>query len=72
MIQLTENQSPSGNQWNQVDDFKWLKAEASPNWRTITSEEDRAWVPAWFWETTVRGGPSLSTNDILRAAGLSP
>lgn len=29
------------NMWDQVDDFIWLKAEKSPNWR-VMSEEDRA------------------------------
>lgn len=29
------------NMWDQVDDFMWLKAEKSPNWR-VMSEEDRA------------------------------
>ena len=28
------------NMWDQVDDFKWLKAEKSPNWG-VMSEEDR-------------------------------
>lgn len=68
--QLADGQDPTNNQWNQVDDFHWLKAEASPNWRTI-SEQDKAWVPAQFWETTVRGGPSLSTEDVLKGAGVA-
>lgn len=32
------------NQWDQIDDFKWLKAEKSPNW-SIISEEERT-LPA--------------------------
>lgn len=67
--QLTNSQDSSNNKWNQVDDFNWLKAEASPNWKTI-SDQDKEWVPAQFWESTVRGGPLLSTNDILRGAGV--
>ncbi|KAF3763080.1 hypothetical protein M406DRAFT_48782 [Cryphonectria parasitica EP155] len=67
--QLTNGQEPPNNQWNQVDDFNWLKTEASPNWKTITAQDD-AHILAEFWETTVRGGPSLSTNDILRKAGV--
>lgn len=67
--QLTVGQDSTNNQWNQVDDFNWLKAEASPNWKTI-SDQDKEWVPVQFWETTVRGAPSLSTDDILRGAGI--
>ncbi|CAN8105055.1 unnamed protein product [Discula destructiva] len=67
---LVESQDPANNQWNQVDDFNWLKSEASPNWSTLT-EKDEAWIKPQFWETTVRGGPMLSTNDILREAGVS-
>lgn len=66
---MTENQDSAKNQWNQVDDFNWLKAEASPNW-TMLSEQDKDWIKPQFWETTVRGGPSLSTDDILREAGV--
>jgi len=58
-----------GNQWDQVDDFKWLKAEPSPNWKKLDGAEDYA-VPADFWTHTVKGGPSLSTQDILRQAGI--
>ena len=32
------------NQWDQIDDFKWLKAEQSPNW-SILPEAERE-VPA--------------------------
>lgn len=67
--QLTDGQDPSTNQWNQVDDFNWLKAEASPNWSTLSAQDD-GWIEPRFWETTVRGGPSLSTHDILREAGV--
>ncbi|KAI8627233.1 tubulin-specific chaperone C [Xylariaceae sp. FL1651] len=51
------------NQWDQVDDFKWLKSEASPNWRVLAEEER---ISNDVWENTVRGNASLSTNDILR------
>ncbi|KAJ4421138.1 hypothetical protein N0V82_003902 [Gnomoniopsis sp. IMI 355080] len=66
---LTDNQDASNNQWDQVDDFNWLKAEASPNWSKL-AEGDDGWIKPQFWETTVRGGPLLSTNDVLREAGL--
>ncbi|KAI1086632.1 TBCC-domain-containing protein [Rostrohypoxylon terebratum] len=58
------------NKWDQVDDFKWLKSEPSPNW-SILAEDKR--IPTDVWEHSVCGSPSLSTYDILRKAGiLSP
>lgn len=68
-VQLTDGQDADNNHWDQVDDFNWLKAEASPNWKTITAD-DEGWVPTKFWETTVRGNPLLGTEDILKAAGV--
>ncbi|KAI1407282.1 TBCC-domain-containing protein [Hypoxylon sp. FL1857] len=55
------------NQWDQVDDFKWLKSEPSPNW-AILPEEKR--IPEDVWKNSVCGSPSLSTDDILRRAGV--
>lgn len=66
-----QDNAAGSNQWDQVDDFGWLKAEASPNWRRLGGEGvgDHA-VPEDFWTTTVKGGPALSTEDILRQAGV--
>lgn len=61
-----ERNSKSPNQWDQVDDFKWLKVEASPNW-SVLPEDQR--VAADVWENTVCGNPSFSTDDILRKVG---
>ncbi|ROV95560.1 hypothetical protein VSDG_05374 [Cytospora chrysosperma] len=64
------------NQWDQVDDFNWLKAEASPNWERLSPSGGDGGggggsvIPADFWTETVRGGPLLSTEDILRKAGI--
>lgn len=71
--QLIPGQDSAANQWDQVDDFNWLKTEASPNWRTLTADDegkDEGWIAPQFWEKTVLGGPTLSTDDILRAANL--
>lgn len=64
------------NQWDRVDDFGWLKAEPSPNWARLAAAgdevaegEDHA-VPEDFWTCTIKGGPHLSTQDILRQAGI--
>ncbi|RAL61967.1 hypothetical protein DID88_002456 [Monilinia fructigena] len=41
------------NQWDQVDDFKWLKVEHSPNW-SILPEEER--LKEEIWTDVVPGG----------------
>ena len=28
------------NQWDQVDDFKWLRQQQSPNWRRVEQGEE--------------------------------
>ncbi|KAI1421437.1 tubulin binding cofactor C-domain-containing protein [Xylaria sp. FL1777] len=58
-----ESTTPETNQWDKVDDFKWLKDTASPNW-SILDEETR--IPRDVWENTVCGKASMSTDDILR------
>ncbi|EEH48147.1 uncharacterized protein PADG_04231 [Paracoccidioides brasiliensis Pb18] len=56
-----ENQS---DMWDQVQDFKWIKAEQSPNWR-IMDEIER--IPEHVWENVVRGEPEVSFDMILKA-----
>jgi hypothetical protein len=60
--QVTASDNPSENQWDQVDDFKWLKAGPSPNW-TILSEAERLDDEAWT--SVVKGESSSSVEDIL-------
>jgi hypothetical protein len=55
------------NQWQKVDDFKWLRAEPSPNWSTL---EESKRVAEGIWRDIVPGGPGLSTGDVLRATGV--
>lgn len=61
---MPENQQ---NQWDQVDDFKWLKAEPSPNW-SILPEADR--LSDDVWENVVPGEPGVSVGEILAKIGL--
>lgn len=56
------------NQWDQVDDFKWLKSEHSPNW-SVLPEEKR--LQEDMWTTVVPGGPGVGTEDILRKIGIA-
>jgi len=66
-IHFTNNMSAE-NQWNQVQDFKWLKSEASPNWSLLPAEQI---VPDAIWTDVIPGGPGWSLTDILKAAGVS-
>lgn len=61
----SDTEAPA-NQWDKVDDFKWLKAEASPNW-SVLPEAER--VVEDVWKNVVCGNPSYSTDDILRKVG---
>jgi hypothetical protein len=64
---MVESESLVTNQWDQVDDFKWLKAEHSPNW-SIVPEEER--LNEDIWTTVVPGGPSVGLEDILKKTGV--
>ncbi|KAF4637934.1 hypothetical protein G7Y89_g164 [Cudoniella acicularis] len=55
------------NRWDQVDDFKWLKAEHSPNW-SVLPEEQR--LDEAIWTTVVPGGPGVGLEDILKKTGV--
>ena len=59
--------SSNNNQWDQVDDFKWLRSDASPNW-SVLPEAER--LPETVWTGAVAGGPSLGTEDVLKAVGI--
>lgn len=50
--------------WDQVDDFKWLKAEHSPNWELLSPEDT---VLDDTWREVVPGGPGWTLDDILKA-----
>jgi hypothetical protein len=64
---VTEADKPTENQWDQVDDFKWLKADHSPNWTTL-SEEER--LGAELWEKVVPGQPGVSVEESLKKLGV--
>jgi hypothetical protein len=59
----------STNQWDQIDDFKWLKAEPSPHWSMLPESERTQYgiqgdhLPS----SENKSDPS----DILRAFGIS-
>ena len=56
------------NQWDQVDDFKWLKVEHSPNWSVLP---ETARLGDNIWKDVVPGGPGVSAEDILKKLGVT-
>lgn len=60
--------SDGGNKWDQVEDFKWLRAEPSPNWQ-ILGEDAR--VSEETWVDVVPGTPTSGLAEILAAVGVS-
>ncbi|KAK0625259.1 tubulin binding cofactor C-domain-containing protein [Bombardia bombarda] len=63
----TDQETEENNQWDQVDDFKWLKADHSPNW-SVLPEGER--IPEEVWKNVVPGGPGVGVDDILKKVGL--
>ena len=55
------------NQWQQVDDFKWLRNEPSPNWSLLGDAE---YVREEIWRHVVPGGPDVGPTDVLKAVSL--
>jgi len=55
------------NHWDQVDDFKWLKAEHSPNWSILPEEQmisEELWV-------AVAEEPGVGIEKILEKVGIT-
>ncbi|KAJ5520207.1 Tubulin binding cofactor C [Penicillium fimorum] len=52
------------DRWSQVEDFKWIKPEPSPNWSLLDPNDA---VPEEVWAEIVPGGPGWSLEDILQA-----
>ena len=57
--------------WDQVDDFSWLRAEHSPNWRAL-QPGDEGTIESGQWELIKVFGSAgytvLELDDVLRAA----
>ncbi|WQF78593.1 Putative cyclase-associated protein CAP/septum formation inhibitor MinC [Colletotrichum destructivum] len=60
-------EDPVKNQWDQVDDFKWLKSEPSPNWGVLPEEQRLA---EEIWTKVVPGERGKDLQDILKAVGV--
>ena len=55
------------NEWDQVQDFKWLKPEQSPNWKNL---EPSKRVPNHIWKAISSSPPSHTLRDILLIVGI--
>ena len=57
--------------WDQVDDFSWLRAEHSPNWRALQSG-DEGTIESGQWELIkvfgLAGYTASELDGMLRAA----
>ncbi|KAI9860159.1 MAG: hypothetical protein M1813_006269 [Trichoglossum hirsutum] len=60
---MPEPEQQIENQWDRVDDFKWLKVEHSPNWSVLPPEKR---ITPQFWGDVVRGGPDIALSNILK------
>jgi hypothetical protein len=65
--QRTETEEPEENQWDQVDDFKWLKAGHSPNWTTLSDNER---LSDELWRDVVPGRAGVSVDEALKKLGI--
>ncbi|KAG9590767.1 TBCC-domain-containing protein, partial [Aureobasidium melanogenum] len=63
----TEKDKDVKNLYDQVDDFKWLKAEHSPNWSVLDSDKR---VKDEIWTDVVPGSPKSGVEEILKAVGI--
>ena len=66
-MQRISSEEEVKNQWDQVDDFKWLKMEPSPNW-SVLSEEERLSDEMW---RDVSAELGASVEEKLRKVGLA-
>ncbi|SPQ24775.1 1cc65361-e920-4c37-8341-6cb1f088311a [Thermothielavioides terrestris] len=64
---LTDKEKGETNLFDQVDDFKWLKTTASPNWSLLPESEA---IPGDVWKQALAGGPAVAVDDTLRMLGI--
>lgn len=65
---LADKQRGAENLWGRIDDFKWLRAEPSPNWSVL---EDGQRVSEEVWRKVGIDGQKGKTEEVLAMVGLS-
>ncbi|KAF2267675.1 TBCC-domain-containing protein [Lojkania enalia] len=64
---LTPEVSQFQNQWDQIDDFRWLQTESNPHFNLLSATNR---IEESVWRDIVPGGHSVSLNDILKAVAI--
>jgi hypothetical protein len=64
---MAETEKSTENQWDKVDDFKWLKAGPSPNWTTLSEAQA---LGEEMWTKVVPGRPGVSVDETLQKIGI--
>jgi hypothetical protein len=59
--------SQASNQWDHIDDFKWLKKEPSPNFKLLNESER---VKDEVWRAMVLGEEDVDLEDVLKAVNV--
>lgn len=65
-VYTTKELRLSTNQWNQIDDFKWLKAEPSPHFCLLDDAEK---IGNDVWIGVAPGGAQMDVDEILKKVG---
>ncbi|CAD0106606.1 unnamed protein product, partial [Aureobasidium uvarum] len=65
-VHITDDKDTK-NLYDQVDDFKWLKAEHSPNWSVLDTDKR---IKDGIWKDVVPGSPKSGVEEILKAVGI--
>ncbi len=66
-IYKSRGEEHNDDQWNRVQDFKWLKQEQSPNWSILPAQD---MLENMIWKDIVPGAPGKGTEDILKEVGI--
>ncbi|PHH78959.1 hypothetical protein CDD82_2742 [Ophiocordyceps australis] len=65
----SDTESVTENQWDQVDDFKWLKTGHSPNWSLLTKTQQ---LDNLVWIKMLQSPAGSSVQQTLSQIGLPP
>ena len=68
--QGTDDSKKQPDLWNQVDDFKWLRPEPSPNWSVLTPDDNRVIIEDDWKQILDAGPPALGLEERLKLAKL--
>jgi tubulin-specific chaperone C len=67
-IYRTGEDGGGGDEWQNVDDFKWLREEPSPNWGVLPAGER---VSETVWREVVSGNSRVGLEEMLKAVAIT-